>query len=110
LPENRNGSPSPLRILDSRLHADPSRVVLRPFHLGWQGKTSAGGRAQRLVEDISSLSDREVAKAYKTVRADFAARHWQTEQMFDERFAEVAQQLKLEPEDYSPARMRLIGA
>ena len=108
--ENHNGSPSPLRILDTRLHADPSRVVLRPFHLGWQGKTSAGGRAQKLVEDISALSDRGVAQAYRTVRADFAARHWQTEQMFDERFAEVAEQLRLDPEAYSPSRKRLIGA
>ena len=107
---NHNGSPSPLRILDTRLHADPSRVVLRPFHLGWQGQSGLGGRAQKLVEDISALSDREVSKAYRDVRADFAARHWQTEQMFDERFAEVAAQLKLEPETYSPVRKRLIGA
>jgi predicted GH43/DUF377 family glycosyl hydrolase len=110
LPENRNGSPSPLRILDTRLHADPSRVVLRPFHLGWQGKSAASGRAQRLVEDIDALSDRAVSKAYATVRADFAERHWQTEQMFEERFAEVAHQLQLDPAAYSPVRKRLIGA
>jgi len=110
LPENRNGSPSPLRILDTRLHADPSRVVLRPFHLGWQGEASLGGRAQRLVADISALSDREVTKAYAMVRTDFAARHWQTEQMFDDRFAEVAAQLKLDPQAYSTVRRRLIGA
>jgi hypothetical protein len=29
-----------LKILDERLHADPSRVVLRPFHLGWQAKNA----------------------------------------------------------------------
>ena len=110
MPENRNGSPSPLRILDTRLHADPSRVVLRPFHLGWQGKASNGGRAQKLVEDITALSDREVAQAYKAVRADFAARHWQTELMFDERFIDVAAQLSLDPETFSPVRKRLIGA
>lgn len=108
--ENRNGSPSPLRILDTRLHADPSRVVLRPFHLGWQGKSAASGRAHRLVEDIAALSDRAVTKAYATVRADFAERHWQTEQMFEERFADVAHQLGLDPAAYSPVRKRLIGA
>ena len=110
LSENRNGSPSPLRILDTRLHADPSRVVLRPFHLGWQGEAATSGRAQRLVADISALSDREVTKAYAMVRTDFAARHWQTEQMFDDRFAEVAAQLRLDPQAYSPVRKRLIGA
>ncbi|HSQ94665.1 MAG TPA: glycoside hydrolase family 130 protein [Croceibacterium sp.] len=108
--ENRNGSPSPLRILDTRLHADPSRVVLRPFHLGWQGKTAPGGRAQRLVDDIAAMNESEVKKAYTDVRSDFAERHWQTEQMFDERFAEVAMQLSLDPAAYSPRRKRLIGA
>jgi predicted GH43/DUF377 family glycosyl hydrolase len=92
------------------LHADPSRVVLRPFHLGWQGKSAAGGRAQRLVDDISALSDTQARKAYADVRADFAERHWQTEQMFDERFAEVAAQLELDPANYSKLRQRLIGA
>jgi predicted GH43/DUF377 family glycosyl hydrolase len=110
LSENRNGSPSPLRILDTRLHADPSRVVLRPFHLGWQGKTAPGGRAQRLVDDIAAMNEAEVRKAYTDVRSDFAERHWQTEQMFDERFAEVAKQLSLDPAAYSPRRKRLIGA
>jgi len=110
LSENRNGSPSPLRILDARLHADPSRVVLRPFHLGWQGKTAPGGRAQRLVDDIAAMNEAEVKRAYAGVRSDFAERHWQTEQMFDERFAEVAVQLNLDPAAYSPRRKRLIGA
>jgi predicted GH43/DUF377 family glycosyl hydrolase len=105
-----NGSPSPLRILDTRLHADPTRVVLRPFHLGWQARNAPGSRAQRLVDDICGLSERAAAAAYAKVRADFAERHWQTEQMFDDRFAEVAQQLKLDPAQFSTARSRLIGA
>jgi predicted GH43/DUF377 family glycosyl hydrolase len=109
LSANRNGSPSPLRILDTRLHADPSRVVLRPFHLGWQGK-SISSRAQKLVEDIAAMSDAQVRKAYADVRSDFAERHWQTEQMFDERFEEVAKQLKLDPADFSKQRQRLVGA
>lgn len=111
LPANPgNGSPSPLSILDTRLHADPSRVVLRPFHLGWQARNAPGSRARRLVEDICALSDSAAAKAYRQVRADFAERHWQTEQMFDERFAEVAKQLKLDATDFTPARRRLVGA
>jgi predicted GH43/DUF377 family glycosyl hydrolase len=109
LSANHNGSPSPLRILDTRLHADPSRVVLRPFHLGWQGRTTSG-RAQRLVEDIGAMSDAAVKRAYADVRADFAERHWQTEQMFDDRFAEVAERLQLDPAAYSTIRKRLIGA
>ena len=63
-----------------------------------------------MVEDIGSLSDAAVKRAYADVRADFAERHWQTEQMFDERFAEVARHLNLDPASYSTARQRLIGA
>lgn len=106
----RNGSPSPLHILDTRLHADPSRVVLRPFHLGWQAKNARGGRAQKLVEDIASLSEAEVDDTYRRVHSDFAERHWQTELMFEERFAEVAEKLELEPEAYSDTRRKLVGA
>ncbi len=104
------GSPSPLRILDTRLHADPSRVVLRPFHLGWQARNAPGGRAQKLVDDICSLSESAVAEEYARVHTDFAERHWQTEQMFDERFDDVAANLHLDPAKYSATRKRLIGA
>ena len=104
------GKPSPLRILDTRLHADPSRVVLRPFHLGWQARNAPGGRAHKLVDDVCGLSESEVAEEYARVRTDFAERHWQTEQMFDERFADVAENLHLDQSKYSATRKRLIGA
>jgi predicted GH43/DUF377 family glycosyl hydrolase len=99
-----------LHILDTRLHADPSRVVLRPFHLGWQAKNARGGRAQKLVEDICALSEDEVAETYRRVHSDFAERHWQTELMFEDRFAEVAEKLELDPTAYSDMRRKLIGA
>ena len=100
---------SPLQILDERLHADPSRVVLRPFHLGWSGD-AAGDRALRLVEDISALSEQQVEAEYARVRRDFAARHWQTEQLFEQRFAEVKATLQLHGSGFSEVRQRLIGA
>ena len=37
-----------LRIHELRLHADPSRVVLRPFHLGWQSVSAPSDRARQL--------------------------------------------------------------
>ncbi len=103
-------SPSPLRILDTRLHADPSRVVLRPFHLGWQSASAPSDRAMRLVQDICALSDREAREEYKRVVQDFADRHWQTEAMFDERYAEVEAMLGLAGTGLTRARKRLIGA
>ncbi len=101
---------SPLRILDTRLHADPSRVVLRPFHLGWQASSAPNDRALRLVADIAALSDRAASAEYRRVLADFKERHWQTEAMFDQRYAEVEANLGLDGAAYSRARKRLIGA
>ncbi|HWK40364.1 MAG TPA: glycoside hydrolase family 130 protein [Croceibacterium sp.] len=99
-----------MQILDERLHADPSRVVLRPFHLGWQAKNAEGNRALRLVRDVAALSEDQVRIEYERVRQDFVARHWQTENMFDERFAEVEESLGLGDADFSRTRRRLIGA
>ena len=101
---------SPLHIHDLRLHADPSRVVLRPFHLGWQAQHAEGSRAMKLVNDVASLSEDDVAREYRKVLADFGERHWQTESMFGERWEEVERSLDLCDRDFSPARERLIGA
>ena len=100
----------PLKILDERLHADPSRVVLRPFHLGWQAKNAPGGRADKLVSDIAALSEAEVKAEYARVRTDFVARHWQTEKMFDERFEEVEETSNVDCSGFSRMRKRLVGA
>lgn len=99
-----------LRISETRLHADPSRVVLRPFHLGWQAKNAPGGRAMRLVQDICALSEKRAKDEYTRVLRDFKERHWQTEQIFAERFREVAANLAIDADGFSETRRRLIGA
>jgi predicted GH43/DUF377 family glycosyl hydrolase len=101
---------TPFRILDTRLHADPSRVVLRPFHLGWQARGAGGSRAEKLVADVCSLGPQEAAEEYARVRHDFAERHWQTEAMFRERFEEVADDLDLDADRFEDTRKLLIGA
>ena len=106
-----NGWPnSPLHILDERLHADPSRVVLRPFHLGWQARNAPNGRALKLVEDIANLSEKQVKAEYARVRRDVVARHWRTERMFEERFEELEGDVGIDCSDFSPTRKRLVGA
>ena len=107
---SNNPSLSPLHILATRLHADPSRVVLRPFHLGWQAVTADGDRARKLVEDIAALGDRAASAEYRRVLADFSERHWQTEQMFEQRYSEVEAGLGLDPARFTRQRKRLIGA
>ncbi|MXP26134.1 glycosidase [Altererythrobacter indicus] len=101
---------SPLQVLETRLHADPSRVVLRPFHLSWQAKNAPGGRAGQLVQDILSLSEEEAVEEYARVVADFGERHWHTESLFEDRFAEVAEELGMDSSALSTTCKRLIGA
>lgn len=101
---------SPLQILDERLHADPSRVVLRPFHLGWQAKNAPGSRALKLIADVAALTEEQVEAEYARVRQDFVARHWQTERMFEERFEELDGSAGVDGSNFSPTRKRLIGA
>jgi predicted GH43/DUF377 family glycosyl hydrolase len=106
----KNAWSDPLHIFETRLHADPGRVVIRPFHLGWQSKGAPGGRALRLVEDVASLTDDRAALEYARVLHDFKERHWQTEKIFSDRFDEVALNLDLNAGDYSETKQRLIGA
>ena len=106
-----HGTPAgPLHILDTRLHADPSRVVLRPFHLGWQAKHTRSSRALDLVEDIAGISEKQVRSEYERILADFGERHWQTEGMFRERWKEVEHTLGLADRHFSATRKKLIGA
>ena len=102
--------PEPLHIFETRLHADPSRVVLRPFHLGWQGKNDPGGRANRLVADVAALSEERAQLEYERVLRDFGERHWQTERIFAARFGEVAHNLELDAADFSQTKQKLIGS
>jgi predicted GH43/DUF377 family glycosyl hydrolase len=102
--------PEALHIFETRLHADPSRVVLRPFHLGWQGKNDPGGRANRLVADVAALSEERAQHEYARVLRDFEERHWQTERIFQARFGDVALNLELDPAAYSQTKQRLIGS
>ncbi|MEE4538718.1 MAG: glycoside hydrolase family 130 protein [Erythrobacter sp.] len=100
----------PLRISDVRLHADPSRVVLRPFHLGWQARNASGGRSLKLLQDIDGMTETAVEAEYDRVHQDFAERHWQTEAMFLERFAELEEASSFDFANFSQTRRKLVGA
>jgi predicted GH43/DUF377 family glycosyl hydrolase len=100
---------SPLTLHERKLVATPSRVVIRPFHLGWQASGHSSSRAGRLIADILSLTEDEVHAEYRAILDDFSERHWQTERVFDERVAEMAQTMQL-PANLSEERRRLIGA
>ena len=59
-----------------RLHADPSRVVIRPFHLGWHtaaGIARAKVRGCKLVQLTSDNSRQGAHRLYE--RLGFKASH-----------------------------------
>lgn len=92
-----------------RLHAEPSRVVVRPFHLALHGEGSRKSRLEALVDDILALDPVQIKEELELVLSDFGARHWQIEDVFDQRFNQVAWQLKLDATKLPRETRRLIG-
>ena len=101
---------SPLTLLDEKLRADPSRVVLRPFHLAWQSSVPEPSRTAQLVADIAALSEADAEAELALIWMDFSERHWQIGKIFDERYAEIAEDAGLDHARFSSAKQRLIGA
>jgi predicted GH43/DUF377 family glycosyl hydrolase len=93
-----------------RLHADPSRVVVRPFHLAWQASGPDIERVRTLVDNITSLDPRTVRGELSIVLNDFADRHWQIERVFEDRYAQIEAALKLDGTTLRRQTKRLIGA
>ncbi len=93
-----------------RLNADPARVVVRPFHLAWQSSGPDADRVEKLVRNIMELDSRTVRAELGLVLGDFADRHWQIEQVFEQRYREIAPKLGLEELRLRPDMRKLIGA
>jgi predicted GH43/DUF377 family glycosyl hydrolase len=93
-----------------RLHADPARVVVRPFHLAWQASGPDIARVQKLVRDILQLDPRAVRAELAVVLRDFQDRHWQIEKVFDDRYAEIEPRLGIDGLNIKRETRRLIGA
>lgn len=93
-----------------RLRADPSRVVVRPFHIGWQSTNGAPSRTERLVRAVLEMSPGEARAQLATVLKDFEARHWQTRRVFMTRYDEIEVQLGLDGAKIGDEKRQLIGA
>jgi predicted GH43/DUF377 family glycosyl hydrolase len=93
-----------------RLHADPGRVVVRPFHLAWQASGPDIDRVRKLVADIIDLDPRTVRGELSIVLNDFADRHWQIERVFDDRYMQIETALRLDGTSLRRQTKRLIGA
>ncbi|OYY91794.1 MAG: glycosidase [Sphingomonas sp. 28-66-16] len=93
-----------------RLHADPSRVVVRPFHLAWQSNGSAPSRTERLVREVMAMSPGQTRDELEVVLKDFEARHWQTRRVFMTRYDEIEAMLGLDGGLIGDEKRQLIGA
>jgi len=94
-----------------RLRADPSRVVVRPFHIAWaSNNTSAPSRTERLVHEVLAMSAGDARGQLETVLKDFEARHWQTRRVFMTRYDEIESLLGLDGSQIDDEKRQLIGA
>src|SRR3546814_7029161 len=76
-----------------RLYADPSRVVVRPFHIAWQAQEIAASRPARLVNEVLRMEEHTAREQLEAVLKDFEERHWQTRRVFMTRYEEIEAQL-----------------
>ncbi|MBA3897323.1 MAG: glycosidase [Sphingomonadaceae bacterium] len=90
-----------------KLRADPSRVVVRPFHLP---RTAEEDRTRRIVDEVRAMDMRTARAELAIVQRDFGMRHWQTQKVFLQRFADLAETLGLEPRAVREEKKLLIGA
>nr|WP_317892705.1 glycoside hydrolase family 130 protein [uncultured Sphingomonas sp.] len=93
-----------------RLHADPSRVVVRPFHIAWQSNGTTPSRTERMVTAVLAMSPEETRHQLEVVLKDFEARHWQTRRVFMTRYDEIEAQLGLDGSQIDDEKRQLIGA
>jgi predicted GH43/DUF377 family glycosyl hydrolase len=90
-----------------RLRADPSRVVVRPFHIAISGTSN---RVERLTREVLALSSEEARAELELVLKDFEARHWQTRRVFMTRYDDIESLLGLDGAQISDEKRQLIGA
>ena len=95
-----------------RLQADASRVVVRPFHVAIEAGSVPGrpGRARRIVDSVLVMDEVEAGAELELVLKDFEARHWQTRNVFDTRYAEIEAALQLDGSAIPRVKQQLIGA
>ncbi len=94
-----------------RLKADPTRVVVRPFHIAIEAAANGGpGRVRRIVDWVLALEDEPASTELELVLRDFDLRHWQTRNVFMSRYAQIEAGLQLDGAALSETKKQLIGA
>ncbi len=92
-----------------RLRADPSRVVIRPFHLAWN-EAAPDERMRALADEVREMDMRTARTELALVFHDFEGRHLQTERIFKQRYREIEERLQLDGRHIREEKKLLIGA
>lgn len=101
-----------LKILPKRLSAEPGRVVIRPFQIASEPRSlhaQQTSRVARIVSAVLEMDMRTCQAELALVTRDFGERHWQTREVFLERYEQVRRELSLDP-NLREDRKELIGA
>lgn len=98
-----------IRDFELRLSPEPARVVIRPFHIAPERHPAQSERALRIVNAVLALSTEECERELAIVDADFEARHWQIQAVYERRFEQIAAQIGCKADIDQPHR-ELIGA
>lgn len=110
--QDRGTATMDIRNFDTALHADPARVVLRPFSISAEPRGTASGmmnRAERIVKTVLKLSGEECRAYLDRVDGDFNGRHWQTHAIFLTRFNQIREMIG-NLDDVGEDHAKLIGA
>lgn len=103
---------TPLTQLPDRLYAEPARVVIRPFQVGpvpQSAQDRETSRMKRIFDAVLAMDEATCEAELALVDKDFTSRHWQTKEIYIERFHQVEAQLGLTLA-LSLTRQELIGA
>jgi predicted GH43/DUF377 family glycosyl hydrolase len=96
--------------LPLRLASDPTRVVIRPFHIAPDpGTGGQSKRAHRIIEAVAKMDMRTCQAELAIVGRDFESRHWQTRAIFMARYRQVMAEMGLSLKLREPQK-ELIGA
>ena len=102
---------SSVTMLPDRLQAEPGRVVIRPFHIAPDPKAPSpeSSRMRRIADAVLQMDMRTCQSELALVNKDFGQRHWQTRQVYLERFEQIREELGLNGE-VREEKQALIGA
>ncbi len=99
-----------IETLPLRLRADPSRVVVRPFHLSYESNLTGQSRVDRIVDAVLNFTPQEIETTLRQVNRDFAARHHQMRRIYLKRYREISKHIDPGRRPEEEATQQLIGA